>query len=78
MNRDDAWTLVQGLLVATAIVVLATSAHADEPKLPAGYTCEDVRSIVSEVGKIKALAMAFEAGATWRQVNEARKCLRAK
>lgn len=52
------------------------SAHADEPKLPLGYTCDDVRSAVAEYGKIKALALAIEKGATWRQLREARKCLK--
>ena len=49
-----------------------------EPKLPAGYTCEDVPRVVAEIGKVRTFALAFENGATFKQVNEARRCLLAK
>lgn len=76
MNRDDIRTLLTAGFLALAIVVGAAAfAYADEPKLPAGITCEDVREKVSELGWAKALALAVEKGATWRQIREARKCL---
>jgi hypothetical protein len=43
--------------------------------LPAGITCEDVRAKVAELGRIKALTMAIQMGATWKQIAAARRCL---
>ncbi len=63
-------------LVALVVLLYAHFAHATEPTKPLpSLTCEDVRRIVAEQGKIKALALAIENGATWRQLREARKCL---
>jgi hypothetical protein len=67
---------MKAIVLAVALICIPIPAHADEPKLPLGYTCDDVRSAVAEYGKIKALALAIEKGATWRQLREARKCLR--
>jgi hypothetical protein len=39
-------------------------------------SCDDVRAYVVQHGKAKALAFALSQGATWRQINEARKCLK--
>ena len=39
-------------------------------------SCHDVRAYVYQHGKVKALAFALKNGATWKQINEARKCLR--
>lgn len=77
MNRDDRWALVQGGLLALAIVLLATAVHARDG-LPAGYSCADVRRFVAEQGKVRALAMAMEQGASLSQIRAARKCLDAK
>lgn len=55
--------------------ILPLAAAEDQPKLPA-LSCDDVRRVVSEHGKIKATAMAIEAGAAWSQIREARKCLK--
>lgn len=46
------------------------------PILPKGYTCEDVRRVVAEVGKVRALALALKNGASWAQIREARRCLK--
>jgi len=62
------------LLRATAIAILLVL-----PSHPANafqVSCEDVRAYVAEHGKLKALAFAIKSGATPRQINEARKCLR--
>lgn len=75
MIRDDLWALT-GMAAFALLLILAASAFAAEPKLPAGYSCEDVRAKVAEVGRIRAIALAIEAGATWRQIREAQKCLR--
>lgn len=37
--------------------------------------CNLVRQYVAEHGKAKALAFALKNGATWKQLQEARKCL---
>jgi hypothetical protein len=70
------WVVVA--LSALVLITVCARAHADDPKLPAGYSCDDVRRVVAEHGKVKAIAMALEAGATLQQINDARKCLRAK
>jgi hypothetical protein len=40
-------------------------------------SCDDVRAYIAEHGKTKALAFAIKHGATWKQIIEARKCLRS-
>jgi hypothetical protein len=67
------WLVV--VLSALVLVTVCARARAGEPKLPAAYSCDDVRRVVAEHGKIRALALAIELGATWRQIAEARKCL---
>ena len=60
-------------LVVLLLVVFASGAKAaDLPQID----CPLVRAFVAEHGKIKALALAIEQGATWRQIREARKCLK--
>ena len=60
-------------LVVLLLVVFASGAKAaDLPQID----CHAVRAFVAEHGKIKALALAIEQGATWRQIREARKCLK--
>jgi hypothetical protein len=58
------------------LLLLTLPAQADEPKLPAGFSCQDVRSKVAEYGKAAAFAWAIGNGYSWRQIREARKCLR--
>ncbi len=64
--------IVALVLLALAGPVLA----ADPPRLPEGVTCDHVRAVVKEHGKVKALALALQHGATWEQVRAARRCLR--
>lgn len=54
-----------------ALVILALSAN--EPQLPSGYTCDDVRRLVAEQGKVKAIAWAIEQGVSIRQIYLIRK-----
>lgn len=69
-------SLIAGLVAGVMMFCVIAIGHAAEPDLPAGYTCADVRAKVAELGRIKALAAALERGATWKQIREARKCLR--
>jgi hypothetical protein len=62
-------------LLMTMGVISAAAAEEPPAGLPTGITCDDVRAKVAELGKIKALAMAIEKGATWRQLAAARRCL---
>lgn len=53
------------------------SVAADVPKqLPAGVTCEQVRSMVAEYGKVYAYAWARLQGYTAAQIAEAKRCLK--
>lgn len=63
-------------LLLVAALLWPIPANAEDPKLPNGYTCEDVRRAVEELGRVKALAIAIEKRATWRQIQQARKCLK--
>lgn len=47
-----------------------------EPQLPHGTSCDQIKSLVAEHGKIKAVIWAREHGYTWAQIAEARKCLK--
>jgi hypothetical protein len=58
------------------LITVGAKARADEPNLPNGFTCEDVRRTVQEIGKVRAIALALENGATWAQIREASRCLR--
>ncbi len=60
------------MLRAIAVVLCCLST----PALAFQISCEDVRAYVAEHGKLRALAFAIKSGATPRQINEARKCLR--
>jgi hypothetical protein len=75
INRRG-WVVV--ILSALVLIGVCVRARADEPKLPAGYSCVDVRRVVDEVGKVRALVLAVEHGATWAQIKAARACLNAK
>lgn len=76
MTRDDAKVLFHAGLIALFVICFAAIAHAEEPKLPNGISCEDVRAKVAELGRVKALALAFENGATWKQIRQAMRCLK--
>ena len=78
INRDDVIILIRAAFIAAFIVLVAASlAHAkDEPKLPQGITCAYIRERVAELGRVKALALAIQAGASWHDIREGRKCLR--
>jgi hypothetical protein len=39
-------------------------------------TCDDVRAVVAWIGEAKAVEMALSAGATGRQIKDARRCLK--
>lgn len=77
LSRDDIKTMLVAGLIALAIVIgAAAMAHADEPKLPPGITCADVRTKVAEYGETVAYAWARLQGYSRAQIKEARKCLR--
>lgn len=64
--------------LALIIAILATPALAAErsaARLPDGITCDQVRATVAEIGKVKALALAIEHGATLQQIRAGRKCM---
>ncbi|MGY4222701.1 hypothetical protein ACVMIH_000062 [Bradyrhizobium sp. USDA 4503] len=67
------WTVI---VLATSIVLLVvaylSTAHAEEPKFN-GYTCEDARRVVAEVGKVRAMALAIESGLSLRQIWQIRR-----
>jgi hypothetical protein len=43
--------------------------------LPDGITCEQVRATVAQIGRLKAMALAIEHGATFQQIRAGRKCM---
>lgn len=65
--------LLRAVLIAL-FVVLASAALAGDK--PLQYDCTSVRAFVAEHGKVKALALALENGATWRQIVLAKRCLK--
>lgn len=63
------------MLRATAIAMLLVI-----PSHPANafqVSCEDVRAYVAEHGRAKAVAFAIKNGATFKQLNDARRCFHA-
>jgi hypothetical protein len=61
------------LRATAAIAILCLTAF---PAQAFQVSCDDVRAYVAQHGKAKALAFALKNGATFRQINEARKCLK--
>lgn len=74
MNRDDAKTFL-GAGIFALFLLCATFAFADD-KLPAGYTCEQVRANVERYGKIAAWTWARLNGLSREQIAAARRCLK--
>lgn len=66
---------VYPLAVLIFVLALAGLAHAAEPKLPPGYTCQDVKDKVAQYGKVAAWIWAV-ANLTKEQRVAAQKCLR--
>lgn len=56
------------IFVLIAILILLMTRPARAAELPEGVSCEQVRALVAEHGKVKALAWAFEHGFSIRQV----------
>ena len=56
------------------ILILAASLAFSEPKLP--VSCDQIRALVAEHGRVKAIVWAREHGYSWAMIAEARKCLR--
>lgn len=56
-------------------MIIAAPCAADEPKLPPGVTCADVRARVDEFGSYVAYAWARLNGYSKTQIKEAKKCL---
>ena len=66
------------IILSTAIALLlifylsTPHAHAEEPKFN-GYTCEDARRLVAELGRVRAFALAVENGLTIKQIFQIRR-----
>jgi hypothetical protein len=66
-----AWPVV---VIAIALLI-AVCSKAKAADLPVGIDCQQVRQLVAEHGKARALAWAIERGYSFRLINQARKCL---
>lgn len=71
MNRDDGMVFLRAGLIALFVVFACAAFAAEKP-----FDCNSVRAFVAEHGKAKALIWALENGATWKQIREARRCLK--
>jgi hypothetical protein len=71
-------TSLRGLLIPAMAVLILMATCAKSRAEDLKIDCDLVRYKVAEYGKAKALAWALENGFTWRQINEARKCLKSK
>jgi phage-related protein len=58
------------------MIVLLILLAAAEPQLPA-VTCDQVRAFVAEHGTMRSVYWARSQGYSWRQIAEAKRCLRA-
>ena len=70
---------MKGLVLASLLALASPIVLAggdSEPQLPAGISCPQVRSLVAEHGYLKALVWARGHGYSWKQIAEAKKCLR--
>lgn len=60
--------MIAGIFLLSAALIILMTRPARAADLPAGYTCEDVRRLISEKGKVAALAIAVEHGLSIRQI----------
>jgi post-segregation antitoxin (ccd killing protein) len=63
----------RGFFVIIVIALCFTATRARAADLP--ISCEQIRALVAEHGKARALAWAIENGYSLSMINEARKCL---
>lgn len=75
MNSRE-WLEIFGGAVFAFLFLCTLAFAADPPKLPAGITCEVVRSKVAEHGKVYAYAWAKVQGYTSAEISQAKRCLR--
>lgn len=68
--------MIRRAIVVAVLIAFAPPAKAAEPRLPPGYTCQDVRDKVAQYGRFTAKIWAFANGFTRDQIREAEKCLR--
>jgi hypothetical protein len=61
------------LLTAALILLMTRPAWPSNQPLPQSYTCEDVRRIIAEKGKVAAIAFAVEQGLSIRQIWQIRR-----
>lgn len=61
--------------LAAAAVLIATCTRSRAADLP-NIDCAVIRSYVAEHGKAKALAWALQNGYSWKDIQQARKCLK--
>lgn len=71
MIRDAITSLAAGAVV---FVFLCSLAFANDAKPP--LNCEAIRIAVAEHGKVKAVRWAREQGYSWKEIAEARRCLK--
>ena len=68
--------LFLALMAAVLVGVLLHSKAGRADTLPHGVTCSDIRAHVALHGERAALVWAIRQGYSWREIREARKCLR--
>jgi len=56
------------LLAAALILLMTRPAWPADAQVPPAYTCDDVRRLIAEKGKIAAVAFAVEHGVSIRQI----------
>jgi len=56
------------LLAAALILLMTRPAWPADAQAPPAYTCDDVRRLIAEKGKIAAVAFAVEHGVSIRQI----------
>lgn len=61
------------LLSAALILLMTRPAWPADAQTPPAYTCEDVRRLIAEKGKVAAIAIAVEHGLSIRQIWQIRR-----
>lgn len=67
--------MLKTLITASLLLCVFCKEVSAAPKLPAGVSCEFVRSKVAEHGKLVAWAWARLNGYSRAEINEAKRCL---
>lgn len=76
MKKQTAIRIQYGICFAAAFVFLLIVAFCTPARSAESYSCDQIRYYVKTYGLIRAIKWARDNGHSWREIADARRCLR--